>query len=349
MLNTRITIFGLLLAFGGLMACTSNGHSQVAKPAEQTVPAPPPTDTLLGTDPYFVDSREVISSSGPSSITRSMCQDADGNYWFASWQGIIRYDGKEFTNMTLLNRLQRFHVFNSRVTRNGQLWFGTIRGGVYHYDGKEFRHFTTRDGLSDNWVEWIFEDHSGNIWLGGNEGLNRFDGQRMQFFTNKGQPSPDEVHGITEDKSGNLWVGAGNGVWIYDHQKFTEFKQADGTSFSNTRSVITDRNGHIWMAGSTGLYRYDGKQIKRYFDGFAGYVYEDRKGTIWYAGSDKGTHIMKVYQILDDTSIEFMTPVYPPMAMVFFIYEDQQGNIWFGADDRGVIRYDGKTFERFGG
>jgi ligand-binding sensor domain-containing protein len=37
------------------------------------------------------------------------------------------------------------------------------------------------------------------------------------------------------------------------------------------------------------------------------------------------------------------------MAMVFFIYEDQQGNIWFGADDRGVIRYDGKTFERFGG
>lgn len=349
MLNSKLTVFSLALAFGGLMACTSNGHSQVAKPAEQIVPPPPPTDTLLGTDSYFVDSREVISSFGPSSITRSMCQDAEGNYWFASWQGIIRYDGKEFTNMTLLNRLQRFHTFNSRVTRRGEVWFGSIGGGVYRYNGQTFQHFTNREGLSDNWVEWIYEDNSGNIWLGGNEGLNRFDGHRMQMVTGPNNQRIFELHSITQDKAGNIWVSTGDGVWIYDHQKFTEFKLADGESLSNTRSVITDHFGNIWMAGATGLYRYDGKQNKRFFDGFAGYVYEDKKGTIWFAGSNQGTHIMNVYQIVEDTPVQFMAPVYPPMAMVFFIYEDQQGNIWFGADDRGVIRYNGKMFERFGG
>jgi ligand-binding sensor domain-containing protein len=348
MLNS-ILFRGLLLGSCWLFACEGTPSSPSQNLLAQTIPKPPPTDTLLGNDAYFVDSREAISAFGPNSITRSMTQDAQGNYWFASWQGIIRYDGQNFTNMTLMNGLQRFHVFNSRATRNGEIWFGTIRGGVYRFDGQSFRHYTTRDGLSDNWVEWIFEDNTGNIWLGGNEGLNRFDGQKMTHITGPGNQKLYEVHSITQDKAGNIWVGTGDGVWIYDHQKFTEFKLADGESLSNTRSVITDRSGNIWMAGATGLYRYDGKQIKRFFDGFAGYVYEDKKGAIWFAGSDKGTSIMKVYQILEDTPVQFMAPVYPPMAMVFFIYEDQKGNIWFGADDRGVIRYDGKTFERFGG
>lgn len=347
MLNSKTSASCLLLFFCSFMACQGNGQSQVAKPVVQEIPAPPPTDTLLGSDPYFVDSRDVISPFGPHSITRSMCQDANGNYWFASWQGIIRYDGQTFINMTLLNRLQRFHAFNSRATRNGNLWFGTIGGGVYLYDGQEFKHFTTRDGLSGNWVEWIFEDNGGNVWLGGSEGLNYFDGQRMTTITGlKNQPL-FEVHGIAQDKTGNIWVGTGDGVWIYDHQKLTEFKLANGESLSNTRSVITDRSGNIWMAGATGLYRYDGKQTQRYFDGFAGYVYEDKKGTIWFAGSEKGGSNMKIYQIREDNNVPFPISILPETGMIFFIFEDQQGNVWFGIDNNGVIRYDGKGFTAF--
>jgi ligand-binding sensor domain-containing protein len=344
MLKSKTFIYCIPLFFCCFLACQGRVRSQITNPS-----SPPLVDTLLGSDPYFVESREVFSLYGPNSITRSMCQDANGQYWFASWQGIIRYNGREFTNMTLQNRLQQFHVFNTRVTSRGDLWFGTIRGGVYLFDGWEFRHFTTRDGLSDNWVEWIFEDRGGNIWLGGNEGLNYFNGQQMQVVTGPDQQTIAEIHGITEDTAGQIWIGAGDGVWIYDRQKFREFKQPDGASLSNTRSVITDHSGNIWMAGATGLYRYDGKQLHRYFDGFAGYVYEGKNGIIWFAGSEKGSSNMNVYQIRDEKPELFTIPILPELQMIFFIYEDQQGNIWFGIDNKGVIRYDGKGFTTFTG
>ena len=62
------------------------------------------------------------------------------------------------------------------------MYVGTIRGGVYLFDGREFRHFTTRDGLSDNWVEWIFEDRGGNIWMAGATGLYRYDGTQLHRY-----------------------------------------------------------------------------------------------------------------------------------------------------------------------
>ena len=40
-----------------------------------------------------------------------------------------------------------------------------------------FEHLTTEDGLSHNYVQSIYQDKDGFIWLGSDNGLNRYDGQ----------------------------------------------------------------------------------------------------------------------------------------------------------------------------
>src|SRR5882724_7392446 len=46
------------------------------------------------------ETKEVIISTAPSSIVRNIEQDRKGNIWMASWQGVYRYDGKAFFNIT---------------------------------------------------------------------------------------------------------------------------------------------------------------------------------------------------------------------------------------------------------
>ncbi len=57
-------------------------------------------------DSYFRESNDITTSNGPSSITRNVLQDKKGFIWLATWNGIIRYDGKTFTNFTNKNGLK---------------------------------------------------------------------------------------------------------------------------------------------------------------------------------------------------------------------------------------------------
>src|SRR5690349_11316285 len=71
----------------------------------------------------------VVTSNGPSNITRNVIQDRKGNIWMATWEGIFRYDGKSFTNITSNVSSARF--FSLLEDRNGNFWFGSIGSGVY--------------------------------------------------------------------------------------------------------------------------------------------------------------------------------------------------------------------------
>ncbi|MBP6658754.1 MAG: hypothetical protein KA284_12920, partial [Bacteroidia bacterium] len=169
-------------------------------------------DSILKTDHYFIESTDTFSADGPDHIVRDLLQDKNGMFWFASWLGIISYDGKVFTNHTLKSGLIHFHVVSVFEDSKGNLWFGTARGGLYLFDGKEFKLFTTNDGLADNTVLCYAEDRSGRIWMGTEQGLSCYDrnAKGSKPFTNY-----TTAHGLNDnyvgailcDHSGKLWIG----------------------------------------------------------------------------------------------------------------------------------------------
>lgn len=337
----------LVLAFGQ-QACTGQQPTKVAEKAPEKNPA------KQDFDPYFAETNAITSPYGPKSITRNTVLDQQGNMWLASWEGIIRYDGHQFTNFTNRDSLRRFHVFSASKDRKGHLWFGTIRGGVYHYDGQKFRLFTTADGLACDWVESITEAANGDIWLGSNEGISCYDGRTFRTLTTDEDGVPiREIHCLFRDKTGNMWIGSHEGVTVYNplnSPQASVIKRPDGEFFNNVRCITQGSDGAIWIAGQDGLFRHDGQKTTLIMEGFAGYVYADKKGNIWTGLSQKGHAQMALYMFRppEAPSEEFAAPskVYDECSMIFSVNEDKNGHLWLGFES-GVCRYDGTTFHYF--
>jgi len=306
------------------------------------------------------ETKAVTTSQGP--ITRNIIQDRKGNIWLASWEGIFKYDGKSFTNIT--SRVSSARFFSLLEGKKGNFWFGSIGAGVFRYDGKSFKNFTTRDGLAGNEVTCIYQDKIGNIWFGANGGISRYDGKSFRNYIMTGDfiveerkggasrgfaRSSDEINSIIQDKTGKFWLATRGNTFVYDGKNFTVFTHGD-KPFTNVRTIIEDKKGNIWLGGNDGLWRYDGKTFTNVTQKFIGYIYEDKKGNIWTSSISPA---YRQESVLSRYDLKTLSDNQPPLTeiesgvgMIFGILEDHDGNIWFGTSN-GVHRYDGKTFNNF--
>jgi ligand-binding sensor domain-containing protein len=318
---------------------TSCGQSQTAVPKE----------TITS------ENKDVITSYVPGNIVRTIIQDRKGNIWMASWEGIIRYDGKSFTNITSKVTSARF--FSVLEDRKGNFWFGTVGSGVYYFDGTSFQHFTSSDNgffitkgsLANDAVTDIYEDKNGNIWFCTAGGISRYDGESFRNFTTKDGLSNNDVNTIMEDKTGKLWIGTRGGACTYDGKTFTTLTNKDGNTFQNVWSIIEDKNGNIWFGDLDGLWRYDGISFTNFTDRGALAIIEDKSGNIWTSSP-----MEKSFELLryDGKSLSNKKPTITIIKSLgyydafFGILEAFDGSIWVGSGN-GVYRYDGKTFTDF--
>ena len=307
-----------------------------------------------GVDPYFVETKDTFSTIGPQCIVRNLIQDKAGNFWLATWHGIMKYDGKVFTNYTLKDGLIHFHVGSLFEDSKGNIWFGNVRGGVYRYDGKAFALFTTNDGLPDNTAYCMAEDKNGNIWFGTEQGVGRYDGKTFTNFTTKDGLCDNYVNAVIKDKTGRMWFGTNNGISCYDGKVFTQFTDKNNLPFKQVASLFEDREGNIWIgswakqSGGKGLCRYDGKSVTDFITPyFVMYMCEDKKGNLWLAHNKGADNVnFALYSYDRKTFTKIIEQLKPDNPLIFGIIEDVKGNIWFGTT-KGVCRYDGKDFNYF--
>jgi ligand-binding sensor domain-containing protein len=333
--------------------------------------------TDLPKDNIKSETKSIITSAGPNHVTRNIIQDRKGNIWIASWDGIFRYDGKSFSNITSKVSSSRF--FSVLEDSKGNLWFGSIGSGVYCYNGKSlptgqagFKNFTTRDGLAGNDITCIYEDKTGNIWFGTDEGASCYDGRSFRNYRINGG-----VNSIIEDKTGKFWFATTGNTCVYNDRlpdgqgkTFTVFTH-HGKPFTNVHSIIEDKKGNIWFGGKDGLWRYSGSTFTNLTQNSVGYIYEDKKGNIWTSSesatgkdlplsrfdekslsgsvSANGQMVLSRY---DEKSLSYKTPtvteIKPEEGMICGILEAFDGSIWFGTSN-GVYRYNGSTITDFKG
>ena len=328
-----------------------------------------------GVDPYFIESTDTVSVYGPDHITRDVLQDRHGDIWFATWLGIIKYDGKLFTNYTLKAGLIHFHVLSIFEDKKGNLWFGTARGGVYRYNGSSFTLFTTKDGLTDNTVTSFAEDQKGNIWMATENGASRYNGKTFTHFTTTDGLRSNNVSAVIRDKAGKIWLGCrpttymleDGGVCCYDEVsgRFTAFINNDGTPFKNVTSLFEDKAGNIWIGKFDGLTVYNGKVYSDVLSDYLTYYFtEDKSGNVWFSHSEPNIvnpnlpnqvlyrYVPSSEQQSDSLSVNennftrVLEKNQPNDFQIFGKTADDAGNIWFGTM-HGPCRYDGKTFTYF--
>ena len=78
------------------------------------------------------------------------------------------------------------------------------------HDNLKFEHITIEDGLPENSVFAILQDHMGFLWLGTQNGLAKYDGYRMTVYqSDPNDPNSFNVGNISslcEDAAGDIWI-----------------------------------------------------------------------------------------------------------------------------------------------
>lgn len=82
---------------------------------------------------HFTDEDGLISN-----VIYSFCRDSHGYLWFASDNGICRFNGIEFKNFTTTEGLPDNEVFNLTEDLEGRLWLCSFNGTMCYYKDDKF-------------------------------------------------------------------------------------------------------------------------------------------------------------------------------------------------------------------
>ena len=135
----------------------------------------------------------------------------------------------------------------------------------------KFEHITVKDGLSDNSVWCMLQDHLGFMWFGTFTGLIKYDGYKMTVYShyseNLNDVKYDPIKTMYEDKNGIIWIGTGNeenGALKCFNRISERFKEyfhdpSDSTTISSNivNCFYEDSESRFWIGTYNGLNIFD--------------------------------------------------------------------------------------------
>ncbi len=176
-----------------------------------------------------------------------------------------------------------------------------------------FNHRSINDGLASNFVNCVFRDKKGFLWIGSENGLQRYDGNKFispYRGLGAGALPPFPVHQILEDKEGRLWLRMKNRIGILDPVTF-RFQQvtvsakktlpANGEHrlYKDARNnvyLIISRFGWFYFDAATCSLKEEKAPFRLPDDWGIRKVIEDKQtGSYWITG-DKGLGLYNVAQ-----------------------------------------------------
>ncbi len=280
----------------------------------------------------------------------------------------------QFERLSFKDGLSQSSVMCILQDQRGFMWFCT-EDGLDRYDGYEFkvyRHIPSDPtSISSNYITAIYEDRSGNLWVGTNGGgLNEFDWKTETFkryLPNPDDPSSlsnDRVLTIYEDHNQVLWVGTAGGLNRLDSTtgKFVRYvpqhDDPNSLSHSSVRAIFEDHTGALWIGTLGGLERFD-----RATNGFIHYqpnpndpdslrgsyivaIVEDQSNNLWVATDgglnklNRKTNKWTSYQNVPDSQPS------PHESYLRSMYVDRFGILWIGTYGGGLEKFDPAT-EKF--
>ena len=269
---------------------------------------------------------------------RGIQEDAFGNIYFETTNGISQFDGKSFHSLKIDGNSNAPHPWRSGVN---DLWFssGYQGKGPLRFDGEKlYNHEFPKSPQEDTFTKMypdvthspygiysIFKDSKGHIWFGTSDlGIYRFDGESIRYLYEKQLTETPNggafgIRSIAEDSNGYIWICNSNykyeilpdtiineGLGQISYNRLTGIKGLDNKN-QYYLAIIADDNGNLWMLTyENGLWKNDGNDLIHYPVNNA------------------------------DNDVKLLS-----------IFNDNQGVLWLGTERSGIFKFNGKSFEKF--
>lgn len=154
------------------------------------------------------------------------------------------------------NGINAFGVITALlVDSSGKMWVGSEGKGLYCIaaDRGGVEHFTVNNGLGDNYIYAIAEDHQGRIWVGHRcHGVSVYNGKSWRNYGVVDGPIGERIFDIAvEPSSGNIWMATSGGISRYSPttHRWKNFTRSSGLPEDQITSIAFDTDGSI-LAGT---------------------------------------------------------------------------------------------------
>ncbi|MCS6808149.1 MAG: two-component regulator propeller domain-containing protein [Bacteroidota bacterium] len=225
----------------------------------------------------------------------AFAEDKQGKIWIGTEDGLNRMESNPLAggsgvfevfraNDVFPNQLEENFISALCVARDGTLWIGTDKTGLYAlrqtyvYGKATFEHYVAQSGeqasLPNNAISKIIEDRDGKIWVATYGGVARLESIRHDgtaVFTTFRYTNPADsqslIHPIVldihQDHTGMIWVGTERGISCIHPSKGTVRNyrplqsRLESLSDNAVQCVYEDRVGRIWLGTEGGLKKFD--------------------------------------------------------------------------------------------
>lgn len=294
-------------------------------------------------------------------IINSISQDKNGFIWFATGNGLNRFDGINFRtfksdpeNPTAIPGNYIQHIFADSF---GNTWVSS-RKGLYRFDVKteKFSKHPIVGGADKVDVTSISQNASGNLWVAtSGNGFSFLDQQTGRYVnytpkTLKGSTS-NSILSIVEDPFGMLWVGTRDaGLCIFKLNKSkVPMAIADNHAelpAARVNEIYRDHADNMWIATSSGLWCYQRNTGRFHILSAAQYklrsnvflsLVEDQQHRLFIGLQEGGLYYLDLNKIVDVPPREYVFEqvedenkfnITPRSVQDLFLDKDQ--NLWLG-------------------
>lgn len=289
----------------------------------------------------------------------AMIKDSRGYMWFATWDGLNRYDGYEFVSYKPGNPINSAsnRIESLLEDRFGNLWVGTNDAKMFRFN-RGHEAFEQFPQSSEKEVHLFFMSSKGDAWLSSSAGLyqivtdslNHATQQRFYGINGAFNLQDNRVRFLAEDGAGNIWINTDKGIVCMA-------EQPDGSYGPKTLSISVNERlnrdqltswaalgDHIvfgTLAGDLLIYNPGSTELREWSTGFpspithlsqdnAGNLFVSTQGNgVWMVDGQKWTSVRHFYQ--------------EDMGKVLKTYPDSNGRLWVETMQAGVLKFDIKT------
>jgi signal transduction histidine kinase/ligand-binding sensor domain-containing protein/DNA-binding response OmpR family regulator len=304
---------------------------------------------------YF-STEQGLSHSRISEILK----DNEGFMWFATWDGINRFDGRSFVsykaNQGEMSQKGDYRIAQILEDESGYLWIRTYRNHVYRFDKKTKAYFpvsslVSTDAKQDICFDKIYSVSNGFVWIKSpTNGLFCFpqhsltNRQISRFSTD--QPKHRQLPSKTirvfhEDMDHRIWIGTPDGWCCLAQSGSGQYEKKniipDGIARRELTDVEEDKNNIYFSTvdGSMVIYNKQQQSFSTYkmTNSRINSILRSLKAPVVYGTTADG-HVI-TFSITNNT---FSTKQYRHESL-YSLYEDQTGALWIEPKDSGVIRF----------
>lgn len=193
----------------------------------------------------------------PAAIT-ALLSLPDGRLLIGTFaNGLREYSSGSFKKLVTNSPLDNNYVWTLATDREGNIWAGTLGGGVFRIDhdsGDVTGYSASDSGLTSDYVMTCMVSRDGNIYFGTSHGIsyyNAVSGNIEPLHESLHMPNAEglNVYQIYEDSRGLMWVATATGLKVIDrgHGKIFNVSGDDKVKHA-ALGVIEDNGGAMWVS-----------------------------------------------------------------------------------------------------